>query len=109
MKRITIIATLLVCVLAHVASLVSGSDPKPPIDPVRGRASMQKASRGEALTDEEKASLERVKQAIRERAAAKKQIAPKGAQPRRPIVVNRDDWKPLVPITDMTAPYKGED
>ena len=42
------------------------------------------------------------------RAAGKRpESAPKA--PARPFVVNRSDWNALVPITDMTAPYKGED
>src|SRR4051812_41281980 len=80
-----------------------------PIDPVRGRQLMQKASSGETLTADEQAYLERVKQAIRERAMGKQP----GGAPKGPVVqkdvVNPDDWKALVPITDMTAPYKGED
>lgn len=77
------------------------------IDPVRGRQLMEKANRGETLTDEERAYLERVRQAIRERTAGQKGKAPAAAA--RPIVANPADWSALVPLTDMTAPYKGED
>ena len=80
------------------------ADDEPPIDPVRGRELMQKASRGETLTAEEQAYLERVKQAIRQRAAGKRLAAAE-----RPILVNTNDWSALVPITELTAPYKGED
>ena len=80
----------------------------PPIDPIRGRQLMGKSSRGETLTPEEQAYLERVKLAIRERAAGR-QPGSAPAPAARPIEANPDDWKGLVPITDMTAPYKGED
>lgn len=72
---------------------------------------MQRASRGEALTVEDQAYLERVRQAIRERAAGKSpKMTAKTNQPApHPSVVNPSDWKHLVPITDLTAPYKGED
>lgn len=70
---------------------------EPPIDPVRGRQLMEKSTRGETLTPEEQAYLQRVRQALRQRAAA------------RPMAANTNDWSALVPLTDMTAPYKGED
>ena len=85
------------------------AESEPPIDPVRGRQLMQKSSRGETLTPEEQAYLERVKQEIRKRAAGKRSgAAPKDATS-RPVAVSTNDWSALVPITDMTAPYKGED
>jgi hypothetical protein len=71
--------------------------PEPPIDPVRGRQLMEKATRGETLTAEEQAYLERVRQALRQRATAP------------PMAANTNDWTALVPLTDLTAPYKGED
>ncbi|EDY19557.1 hypothetical protein CfE428DRAFT_2733 [Chthoniobacter flavus Ellin428] len=76
-----------------------------PIDPARGRELMQKSSRGETLTPDEQTYLDRVKQAIRERTAAR--TAP-GAAP-KPIEPNTADWSALIPLTDLTAPYKGED
>lgn len=78
------------------------------IDPARGRQLMQKSSSGETLTTEEQAYLERVKQTIRDRAGQNgggKSPAAKG--PIEPV--NPNDWKNLIAITDMTAPYKGED
>ena len=68
-----------------------------PIDPVRGRELMEKSSRGETLTPEEQVYLDRVRQAIRARAGA------------RPLPLNTNDWSALVPLTDLTATYKGED
>ncbi len=94
--------------LALITSRVIAAD-ESPIDPTRGRALMQKSSRGEPLTPEEQAYLERVKVVIRERAMGKQPaVNPQGA-PAQPAAVNPDDWKLLVPITEMTVPYKGED
>jgi len=71
---------------------------------------MEKFSRGETLTAEEQAYLERVRQEIRRRHAAG--TLP-GATPQstasRPAAASTADWSALVPITDMKAPYKGED
>jgi hypothetical protein len=78
---------------------------EPPIDVARGRALMEKFKAGKTLTPEEQAYLERVKKAIRERAAAKQPGTPSTA---RPIEVSTADWSALVPITDMIGPYKGE-
>jgi len=84
-----------------------------PIDPIRGRQLMEKASRGEALTPEEQAYLDRVKAEIRRRAASKSAApaspsAPRAGAPPQ-TAASAIDWSALVPITDMTAPYKGED
>ena len=94
------------CLIAWSSSLL-GAETEPPIDPQRGRQLMEKASSGATLTAEEQAYLERVKQAIRERSAGKKQsAAPK--QPAR-TSVNPADWRGLVALTDLSTPYKGED
>lgn len=87
------------CVLGLL--LVIGA--APPIDVQRGKELMRKSQAGETLTPEEQAYLERVKQEMKKRLAAK--------QPSEtpPSAVNTNDWSALVPITDMTAPYKGED
>ena len=86
------------------------ADTEPPIDPVRGRALVQKASRGEALTTEEQAYLDRVKQAIRERAAGKQPgPVPQAAAARPSAPAGMADWSGLVPLTDLATPYKGED
>jgi hypothetical protein len=47
MKKFSIISDLLVCLVVCVAPLALGSEAEPPIDTARGRALMQKASRGE--------------------------------------------------------------
>jgi hypothetical protein len=58
----------------------------------------------ETFTPEEQAYFGRVKQAIRACAMGKQPgTIPNGAAVRS-FVVNHDDWKALVPITDMTAP-----
>ena len=80
---------------------------EPPIDPQRGRQLMEKSNSGAPLTAEEQAYLERVKQAIRERGAGKKQDSAPAKAARAPV--NPADWSALVPITDLTTPYKGED
>jgi len=85
------------------------ADREPPIDVARGRELMQKSSRGETLTAAEQAYLERVKQEIRKRAAGRRPGSSPQSAAARPIVLNTNDWSALVPITDMTAPYKGED
>lgn len=90
-----------------LTNLSFGQTPEPPIDPVRGRQMMEKSTRGEALTTEEQAYLDQVKQAIRERNTGKKTKGP--ATPTRELVVNPADWAALVPITEMITPYKGED
>ncbi len=47
----------------------------PPIDPIRGRELMQRFSRGETLTSEEQAYLNRVREEIRKRARNRQQQA----------------------------------
>ena len=103
----TALIPLLLAGAIFVALTVRADDA--PIDPVRGRELMQKASRGDSLTADEQAYLDRVKRAIRERAMGKQPGATPSAGTTRTFSANPDDWKSLVPITDMTAPYKGED
>jgi hypothetical protein len=81
---------------------------EPPIDVARGKQLMRRFQAGETLTPEEQAYLDRVKQEIRKRAGGKP-APPAAKTPARPFPVNPDDWAELVPITDMTTPYKGED
>src|SRR4051812_20024824 len=59
---------------------------EPPIDPIRGRALMEKSKRGETLSVEDQAYLERVKAAIRERTtnARPNSPPPASAQPPPP-------------------------
>jgi len=95
---------LLVCVGAQFALAA-----EPPIDVEHGKQLMRKFQAGETLTPEEQAYLDRVRQEIRKRAAGKRSgPSSKGAAP-RPFVVSTNDWSALVPITEMTSSYKGED
>jgi hypothetical protein len=97
---------MMTAVLIPFAGMIRAAEAEPPIDPVRGRQLMQKSSRGETLTPEEQAYLERVKQEIRTRSAGKR---PGAAPPPLRIEANTNDWSALVPITDLTGLYKGED
>ncbi|MDR3404323.1 MAG: hypothetical protein P4L99_17625 [Chthoniobacter sp.] len=96
-------------VLAALLVPISSFAEEPPIDPVRGHELMQKSQRGETLTADEQAYLERVKQAIRERIASRATGASAPGSTPKPVIPNTADWSALVPITDLTAPYKGED
>ncbi len=100
---VVLVPMLLVTLLAGMRA----SD-EPPIDVARGKQLMRKFQAGAKLTREEQAYLERVKQEIRKRAAGKRG-GPVPSAPARPLVVNTNDWNALVPITDMTSPYKGQD
>lgn len=108
-----VLATLGAMIIFSSTGQLVGAEP--PIDPVRGRQLMEKSNRGEALTTEEQAYLERVKQVIRERQQGKqpggagKAKAGKAASAAPSEPVNPNDWVNLIPITDMTATYKGED
>src|ERR1019366_7697209 len=77
-----------------------------PIDPVRGRALMQKYQRGETLTPEESPYLDRVRAEIRRRTAQKRAANP-AATTTAPTI--QADWSSLVPLTDLTNTYKGQD
>jgi hypothetical protein len=100
-------AGLLTAIAGLVAAACLAVD-EPPIDPVRGRALMEKSSRGEPLNAEEQVYLGRVKKAIRERAAGRQpNVAMKGKAVRT-AAVNTNDWSALIPITDLTVPYKGD-
>ncbi|MBL7040005.1 MAG: hypothetical protein ISR77_15315 [Pirellulaceae bacterium] len=101
-------AVLLVPLLLVAISTAARAADEAPIDVARGKELMRKFQAGETLTPEEQAYLDRVKREIRKRAAARRPGRVPNT-PARPFVVNRGDWKTLVPITDMTAPYKGED
>jgi len=96
-------------VLLALAVALRGAEPAAPIDPVRGRQLMEKSNRGEALTPDEQAYLERVKQAIRERQAGKQGKANPNAASKKTPAPNPADWNTLVPLCDLTGTYKGED
>lgn len=84
-------------------SAESGGSPTP-IDPVRGRQLMEKSSRGDPLTAEEQAYLQRVKQAIRERQSGKRPATTSAAP-----AASTADWSALLPLTELATAYKGED
>jgi hypothetical protein len=77
-----------------------------PIDPVKGRALMQKWQRGESLTPEEGAYLDRVREEIRRRAAQPRVTDALAASNALSVAA---DWSSLVPLTDLTNTYKGQD
>ena len=101
---------LAVLVLLTLPLCLRAADPAAPIDPARGRQLMEKSGRGETLTPDEQAYLARVREEIRRRSAgnAPGAIAP-AATKQPPPKGNPADWRDLIPLTDMTTPYKGED
>ena len=105
MRAIPVVLVPLLLVVAFTG--IHAAD-QPPIDVARGKELMRKFRAGETLTPEEQAYFDRVRQEIRKRAAARQQGRVPNT-PARPFVVDRSHWERLVPITDMTAPYKGED
>ncbi|MDO8544112.1 MAG: hypothetical protein Q7S40_27030 [Opitutaceae bacterium] len=107
MKFKTVISMTALAAGLLAAAQLTAAGAEPPIDPQRGRQLMEKSSSGATLTAEEQAYLERVKQAIRERNAGKKKGPAQTKAARAPA--NPADWSGLVAITDLTAPYKGED
>jgi hypothetical protein len=67
---------------------------------------MEKWQRGETLTPEESAYLDRVRAEIRRR-VAQKRAANQPAATTTPA--SQADWSRLVPLTDLTNAYKGQD
>ena len=104
--RASLVLVALASIVAALAAARAAEEP--PIDVTRGKQLMRKFQAGETLTPEEHAYLDRVRQEIRRRAAGRRSKAAPNAPTRR-FVVDRSDWISLVPITDMTEPYKGED
>jgi len=92
MNWLKLLALLTIAVMVHAQDA-------PPIDIERSRLLMRKFQAGETLTTEEQTYLNRVRAEIRKRAG----------DTSRPKVANTNDWSALVPITDMVAPYKGQD
>ena len=88
---------------------------EPPIDVPRAKELMQKSKNGETLSPEDQKYLDHVKQVIHERQAGRTPGTPdtpapgSTPKPAKPIEVSTADWSALVPITELTAPYKGED
>jgi hypothetical protein len=87
--------------LGFLAGLTPLKGDDAPIDPARGRMLMDKWRRGETLTPDESAYLDRVRAEIRRRAAERKSMP--AATP-----ANLADWSSLVPLTDLTNTYKGQ-
>ena len=71
-------AAVMLAVLAGGALLAADETP---IDPARARALMQKLRRGETLTPEESAYLDRVRAEIRRRTAQKRAADSAGCRP----------------------------
>jgi hypothetical protein len=92
------VVVLLICVATSTAAA-----PEEPIDPVRGRSLMQKFQRGEPLTAEESAYLDRVRAEIRRRQADR---AARIATNAPTAHAGRSN---LVPLTELTNFYKGQD
>src|SRR5260221_2454807 len=102
---------VLLALAALLISLPAFAD-EPPIDVPRAKELMQKSQRGETLSPEDQKYLDHVKQVIRERNAGRApggSGAPAPGSTPKPIEVSTADWSALVPITELTAPYKGED
>jgi hypothetical protein len=75
-----------------------------PFDVEKAKAVMSKFKAGETLTPDEQAYLQRVREEIQKRKQDN------GQNPNAtPIPVNTADWSALIPITELTTPYKGED
>jgi hypothetical protein len=107
MKTLSILM-LLAGMLAFVPSVRAEDEP---IDVQRGRRLMERYRAGETLSPEDQAYLDRVRAEIRKRSLNGQGRTPttRSAATQRAIAPNPEVWKSLVPITDMTEPYKGED
>ncbi len=95
--------------MLFLSTCVLSAADEPPIDVARGRQLMERFKAGETLSAEDEAYFERVKQAIRDRTMNKSAGGTPTSAAAPATSVNPDDWKMLVPITDMTTHYKGED
>jgi hypothetical protein len=98
-----LIAGLLVLAALPIPSAHS----EEPFDVDRGKQVMRKFQAGETLTAEEQAYLQRVREELKKRSQNKDGNA--AAPAATSIPVNTEDWSSLIPITDLTIPYKGED
>jgi hypothetical protein len=76
-----------------------------PIDPTRARALMEKAQSGATLTAEEQAYVARVRQKMQKRKAGKQ----RDPIPQDPNINKPEVLAPLVPLTEMTGTYKGQE
>ncbi|MCX6902660.1 MAG: hypothetical protein NTW03_04125, partial [Verrucomicrobia bacterium] len=83
------------------------AEPMQDLDPVRGRQLMRRFQNGETLSPEDRAYLDRARQEIRRRAAAR-QGAP-GASNTNFVGQDPANYRHLAPLTDLTNNYQGED
>src|ERR1022692_3280958 len=95
----------LACVLLTSGHAFAG-DSSPPLDPERVRELMRRAQTGEKLSQEDQAYLDYAREQIRTR-AQKAKSGGKGLPGAGLRFVNV--FTNLVPLTDLTNRYKGED
>ena len=98
-------ALALACAVLTLGRVIA-ADTSPPLDPVRVRELMRRAQSGEALSRQDKEYLDYARERIRQRAQTAKS-AGQGAPGASVRFVN--SFTNLVPLTDLTNRYKGED
>ena len=96
------LTSFLVCQMSAGAA-----EPMQNLDPARARQLMRRFQNGETLSPEDQAYLDRVRQEIRRRAAAR-QEAP-GASNTNFVSQDPANYRHLAPLTDLTNKYQGED
>lgn len=109
MRRSTTLAIAMACTLMNSLAVEEA-----PIDVARGKQLMARFQSGEKLSAEEQAYLERVKQEMRRRAG---QGQPPGAKPKAPTPspapepsgAPKVNTSGLIPLTEQSVAYKGED
>jgi hypothetical protein len=98
-------ALVLACVVLTSSRVVAADNPAP-LDPVRVRELMRRAQSGETLSREDQDYLDYARERIRQR-AQKAKSGDKGAPGAGVRFAN--SFTNLVPLTDLTNRYKGED
>jgi ribosome assembly protein YihI (activator of Der GTPase) len=76
------------------------------LDPERVRRLMRQVQAGETLSPEDQAYLDDARRQIRQRVAGQKQPAQSATNR---VSQNPADYRDLVPLTDLSGTYKGED
>src|SRR5258708_1454419 len=99
----SVLALPFACLLALVVLPIPSSPAEEPFDVARAKAVMTKFKAGETLTPDEQTYLQRVREEIQKRNQGNNATAA------APVPVNAADWSSLIPITELTTPYKGED